>query len=350
MAAITKRPSGLFQAQVSFNANGKRKRITKGSFKTKTDAKKWAASYELKKDAGIHEDSNQLLSEYFLNWYQTYKTDITDVSLDQYHQAYLMIKKYASHATLDKFERSDFQKLINAYAEEHVKTSVFKRKGEIQAALRDAYADGIISKDPTVRITVTGKKSKSADLKFLESDDFEKLEEYSYQRTKITSYLAILIAIHTGLRSGEIRALTVADINFNDSTLSVNHSRDLYGHIKVPKTKNSIRTIKIDKKLLDVLKNYRDQKGYLANVSDGALNKTLKYALNSFAGKIITFHGLRHSHASFLLSKGISIQYVSERLGHANVAITQKVYAHLLQTKRLEEEDKTSKLMNFNRT
>ena len=59
------------------------------------------------------------------------------------------------------------------------------------------------------------------------------------------------------------------------------------------------------------------------------------------ASKIISPHGLRHTHASILIGNGVDIQYVSARLGHSNVEITQTVYTHLLDTKRELESDKT---------
>jgi len=51
-----------------------------------------------------------------------------------------------------------------------------------------------------------------------------------------------------------------------------------------------------------------------------------------------TLHALRHTHASMLLSEGLSIQYVSKRLGHANIEITWRVYSHLLEEQKLEED------------
>ncbi|MEE8830343.1 MAG: tyrosine-type recombinase/integrase [Leuconostoc gelidum] len=60
----------------------------------------------------------------------------------------------------------------------------------------------------------------------------------------------------------------------------------------------------------------------------------------------MTFHELRHTHASFLLSKDIAIQYVSERLGHADVNITLSVYAHLLDKKRNIETSKALTELN----
>lgn len=75
--------------------------------------------------------------------------------------------------------------------------------------------------------------------------------------------------------------------------------------------------------------------------TSNAVNKQLKRYLEQSDSKVITFHGLRHTHASYLLSKDIAIQYVSERLGHADVNITLSTYAHLLEKKRNIETIKT---------
>jgi integrase len=56
----------------------------------------------------------------------------------------------------------------------------------------------------------------------------------------------------------------------------------------------------------------------------------------------ITFHALRHTHASHLIDAGIDVVKISRRLGHASPAITLKVYAHLFRRR----DDKSSKAIN----
>ncbi|WP_342355415.1 tyrosine-type recombinase/integrase [Leuconostoc suionicum] len=77
--------------------------------------------------------------------------------------------------------------------------------------------------------------------------------------------------------------------------------------------------------------------------TNAAVNKLLRRYLKKNDSKLITFHGLRHTHASFLLLQDIVIQYVSERLGHADVNTTLSTYTHLLDKKRTLE---TNKILN----
>ena len=75
-------------------------------------------------------------------------------------------------------------------------------------------------------------------------------------------------------------------------------------------------------------------------MSNNSVNYALSRALTR-AGvhKKITFHALRHTHASILLSKGIQLLTVSKRLGHADPTITLQTYAHILKEKEAEENE-----------
>lgn len=66
-------------------------------------------------------------------------------------------------------------------------------------------------------------------------------------------------------------------------------------------------------------------------------NNRLKALCKKAEVPVITVHGLRHTHASVLLGAGVSIASVSQRLGHSNMATTQKVYLHII--KELEIKD-----------
>lgn len=73
-------------------------------------------------------------------------------------------------------------------------------------------------------------------------------------------------------------------------------------------------------------------------ISNTNVNKLLRKTLVNLNVDPITFHGLRHTHASILLYKKVSIYYVSERLGHADIDTTYKKYSHVIKELRLEDE------------
>lgn len=345
MASIVKTKSGTYRVRVSITKNGKRSYATKQGFHTKKEASLWAAERESGKVTD-HQNtySNYLLSEYFEEWFTTYKSDRSSATLYQYESTLTVIKEYLPDTYLNDFTRQKFQTFINDFGKNHARATVSKRKNHISQSLKDAYADGYIPRDPTIRIEIAGNDGKDKDLKFLEEDELLKLDKFVYNRLTDesgldkSSYLAIYIAIHTGMRLGEIQALNRNDLNVKEQLLVINKAVGKDKKIKSTKTSAGNRVIKVDSKLIEVLKPLS---GVFTQVSSNGVNRTLKSVLKELNCKIITFHGLRHTHASLLLRRGVAINYVSERLGHSSVAITQKVYAHLLETQRRQEEEKT---------
>lgn len=77
-------------------------------------------------------------------------------------------------------------------------------------------------------------------------------------------------------------------------------------------------------------------------VTNDRLNDVLCRCLRLKITSIITAHGLRHTHASILLYKGISLLYVSERLGHPSLDITISTYAHLMKELREKNSKQTT--------
>ena len=108
-----------------------------------------------------------------------------------------------------------------------------------------------------------------------------------------------------------------------------------------------MRDIKITNELANIISN---EKNNSTEFIFNCRRQTVRNRLDSLISKLdlqpITIHGLRHSHASYLLYKGVSINYVSARLGHANTSITQKVYAHMLKEEKTREQDKTIEILS----
>ena len=162
----------------------------------------------------------------------------------------------------------------------------------------------------------------------------------------------------TGLRQGECLALTWKDFkdNYLDiyKTISKEQENGQY-IINTPKTKNSIRKIKVDSHLVGLLnelkESYKKYEGFnddwyifggikpFAPTTIG--RKKDKYC--ALAGvKKIRIHDLRHSHASLLLSFGVPITVISQRLGHSDINMTLNTYSHLMP----RDEDKAINMIN----
>ena len=342
--SVYKRGTSWYSRVSRPDPHGGYQRINKGGFKTKREAQTWEAA--ILTGQRTENNRDQLLSDYFEDWFHTYKSNRANATIFQYENTYRTIKEFMPKATLQNFSRDDFQKFINRFGSDHAAKTVSKRKGQIAASLRDAYADGLIKIDPTVRLNVVYQKqnSKSADDKYLDEADADKMIDYCSKNLSRSNFM-ILTGIYSGARFGELRALIDDDIDTKNKVISINKSVDqLTGQSKETKNKTSNRVISMPDSWFVMYAQYQHNGTRLFDLSTNAINKDLKLIAKKLSIKQITFHGLRHTHASILLAHDVSMQYVSQRLGHANLLITEKIYSHLLKEKKEIENTKAMQL------
>lgn len=318
MASIYKRGK-IWTASVSVPDNGRYLKKTQSGFQTKKAATNWANETEVQKQNSELTKDNAIFVEVFEDWYHIFKEPQLQTATKQWYRTTLsLLTKKWGNKKMSEITSKDFQLLINEYGADHVKSSVSHIKNITSAFVRYAIDEGLI-------------------IRACESD-------------AVTSHM-ILTALYSGLRFSEVAGLTKDDFDFKNNTISVNKSWQIHDQaFKETKTKTSNREITISSEFMNKAKKWTFGERFAFQgengtpPSDNAANKQLKRFLERDNSTVITFHGLRHTHASFLLSKDISIQYVSERLGHADVNITLSTYAHLLEKKRHEETEKAINL------
>lgn len=172
--------------------------------------------------------------------------------------------------------------------------------------------------------------------------------------------LLVETAAYTGLRAGELAGLKKSDLNFFTNTLTVRRTiADVKGGLTegTPKSKASRRSFPIDEELASGLRGYTDglrSDDYIfGGVGRDGLRGPLRH--NQFQGRIfkpvveeldlkITFHDLRHFHASLLIANGFTVLEVAQRLGHDNPSITLDRYAHQFQAAEHETRARINRL------
>ncbi|MFD1418808.1 tyrosine-type recombinase/integrase [Companilactobacillus keshanensis] len=356
-----------------YDENGKKKPISKSGFKTSKEARIAGGIIELKyNQSGISEKENITFHDYAQSWIDTYKKDhISEHSYYIYSLIPTEIKNCFHETKLKDITKADYQNMITAYGKNHVRESVSKMNSRIKAIVQEAVDERIVYTNFTHNISIASKvASKDAGLKYIDEIEAKKLKTLCLQSLDMNSIgnYEIVFGLLTGCRIGEVSGLTWNNVHFKNKTVSIVNGYDYNGNngFKDTKTESSNRTIRISDELLSILKKlkkqqrelflkqgYRDidnlvfRNGNHQIISDNAVNKSLTTKLRDKvkSKNIITFHGLRHTHASILISHGVDIAYVSQRLGHKNVAITLNIYSHLLQKAKSQQEEKAMEIL-----
>ena len=178
----------------------------------------------------------------------------------------------------------------------------------------------------------------------------EQYEIFSSNIQKSAVKLAFDVLFYTGIRSGELLALTPADI-LPDKRLSINKNfakvkgQELFLEPKTPKSNIALPDFLYDDIKEYVAKLYgvqpNDRIFYFAK---HALDKEIKRIAEKAGLPQIRVHDLRHSHASMLIDMDFDILEISERLGHESVKTTLDTYSHLYPEKDTKLAGELNKL------
>ena len=172
--------------------------------------------------------------------------------------------------------------------------------------------------------------------KYLEPDELKKVVDAAdpdYQ--SIILFLAL-----SGLRIGEVIALTPADI---DDVIHVTKTYSTTtGEVGTPKTNESIRDVYIQKELKEVIENANSTKTALLTVGGKRIdyfkfNLYFAELTENTIGRRLSPHALRHTHVSLLAAAGVPLSLITRRLGHANSKITQEIYFHVTESLKDKE-------------
>lgn len=198
------------------------------------------------------------------------------------------------------------------------------------------------------------------DIQFMERVDFKNIEK-KYNKNKLEKklylekseledilnffensfiYPIIKIQVNTGLRIGELLALTFKDINENEININkIIYNKKLYNFTK---TNTSKRKIIINNELKNFIKKMEKTSKnknflFLTKKNDFFSCSRIDIELKKYKKIKLSSHIFRHTHASLLIEKGIPIDVISRRLGHNDIKITKEIYIHL--TKKMKEKE-----------
>ena len=351
MASVAKRPDGQWRARYRDDDGRERAR----HFDRKVDAQRWLDEVTVTLVGGTYVDptlGRQTFQAYAEAWRARQPHRPTTAKNVEQH-----LRRYAYDALGDRplaaIRPSEVQAWVTALSPRLAPSTLHTVVNTIRAAFAAAVRDRVIAHNPCVGVALPRVPRRRVEP--LTLDQVQRIIAATREQ-----YRALMVvAAGTGLRSGELFGLQVRHIDFLRRTLTVEQQvQQLPGHAVYdgpPKTQSSYRVVPLPQVVVDALSDHLRRHPAAANdfvftaPEGGPIVRTSfmhaawrPAAASAGLPKGVGLHSLRHFYASALIRSGLSVRVVSERLGHANAAMTLNVYAHLWP----DEEDRTRRALD----
>ena len=326
---------------------GQKKQKLKRGFKLQRDAKEWERAF-LEKLQGTPDMTFQALYELYME----------DASHRLRENSVTGKKNIFKNRILPYFK----DKPINAITPSDVRQW---QNEQIEKGYSEAYLDRIqntlttifnyavqfysLPVNPCIKAGHMGKRTRS--MQFWTLEQFNQVID---NVTNPTAYIALLVLFYSGMRFGELLALTLNDLNFTDNTInitkSLQHRVKLGDLVTPPKTANGIRKIIMPSGVMNQLSEYCSRIYGLSpddrvfTFTKSLIRGTMNRCAASVGVPLIRIHDLRHSHVSLLIDMGFSAHLIAERIGDT-VQMVNNTYGHLYPTKHQEVADKLNQLI-----
>ena len=360
--SIYKRKNGRWSAQISIQGQ----RVTK-YFNTQREGLDWLHSMRNQINAGLTLDGAQkTLSEFLEQWLGSIRVSVKVKTHSQYKQIVRMhITPTLGSIKLKDLRPDQIQALYNKKLDSGISArTLLLVHTVLRQSLKQALKWGTIGRNPTDAIT-RPKVIRAEMLTFTEDQarTFISLAE-------TTRYGALFnLALHTGMRQGELLGLKWIDLDWVKRKLQVRRQiQRIPGQglsFVEPKSAAGRRAISLSKNMVERMrKHYNEQSTIRENAGikwqendlvfpttlgtpmhPTSMYKDFKALLAKNDLPNIRFHDLRHTAATLMLQQGIHPKVVQERLGHADITLTLNTYSHVLPSMQEDAAEKLDELL-----
>lgn len=339
---------------------GKVLSTTRRGFMTKKEAKDALATLKVEISNGTFRKAQlETYQDIYDLWVNHYENTVEESTFVKTTRIFINhILPVMGMYKIDKIDVAVCQKHVDEWAK---KLKRFRMVKAYAAKILDfAIKRGYLQTNPFSLVEAPKKKKniridEDQEENFYDREQLVKLLASFEKESYLKVYSLFRLLAFSGMRKGEALALTWRDINFNDNEIRINKAlaRGKDNQLYVKSTKTGVaRTIKMDQKTMDLLKTWMKQqkKDYLllgyntiqpkqlvfSNETNDFLQPTktrkwLMHVINKYDLKMITTHGLRHTHCSLLFEAGATLKEVQVRLGHTDVKTTMDIYTHVTE-------------------
>jgi len=235
---------------------GKRKQKKKEGFKTKKEAQNYEREFLLKEASTPEMTFNSLVELYM----EDIKTRIRKNTFETKENIInTKVLPYFKNKPINAITASDVRQWQNTLIKENYKNTYIKTiNNQLSAIFNYAIRYHNLSRNPARETGPVGKK-KADRVSFWTVDEFKKAIQYLDEHDYITK-ISLEVLFWTGMRQGELYALTIKDIDFDNRIISISKSLSVLNNGKIliskPKTEQSERTVEVPQFLIDDIKEF----------------------------------------------------------------------------------------------
>lgn len=357
---------------------GKQVNVNKRGFDTSKEADVYFLREKLKfADEGRTKKAKKhTFRDVYAQWLDVYENTVKESTfwkIQDYFDLHILPK--FGDLLIAKITPNYIQQVVNEW---HKSFKQYKRLyNRFKRVMDYAVIQRFIKENPCDLVVVPTKK--------LDYGNKKKTKDF-YTRTELQQFLKAVethesydwytmfrLFAFTGIRRGELLALTWEDIDFTGNTLTVNKAlaegidRSLI--VQTPKSSAGVRVITLDDITLTTLRKWKlKQAEILMGFGHNAINKSqlifCQLEKNTFLNlgaprnalvritkkheiDMVNIHGFRHTHCSLLFESGVPMKDVMERLGHSDIQTTMNIYAHVTEDSRDKSAELFAKYANF---
>lgn len=332
------------------DAYGKKKHRKKRGFKTMREAKQFEAAQCLKTEG----DMDMFLEDFVEQYFEDKKNELKQRSIQ--NKRYMInqhILPYFGKLRMNEISPLQITKWQNEMYTKGFSESYLRMiQNQLTALFTHATTIYDLKSNPIKKVKRMGKNC-TRELNFWTIDEYDQFITTIEPNTKY--YVIFETLFWTGMRIGELLALTKNDIDFVNNKIKI--SKTYYRSkgediITPPKTEQSNRIIDIPNFLKTEIEDWSNSlygipdNARIFQIVAKAVENKLKRNIVKAKVKEIRVHDFRHSHASYLINQGVDALIIKERLGHTDIRITLNTYGHLYPN----QQKKVADMLEFNRS
>lgn len=355
--------TGRWQAEFNYTEESGQTQRKRKNFRYKSDAANWLLDQKTEYAQGKNKSETKfiyLFDEYYKLYKEPFIRQNTKYGWDLARSWF--IDYFGKNKLIDKITKDEYQSFILSKSKTNAKTSIRSSHQRLSEVFRYGVDEGYINRNPAKNARITGKGRR--DVQYLNIDQIKKLLNYIFTSHAPRRYHSdkptgtpwiVAAAVMTGCRLNELAGLTWDRVDTKNDVIHITRQLSRDGKFADLKTKSAYRDIPVPHSFIKRLLNIKDDGDtfvFYAQSNKPVQVTTANYELKSLLKQCkinahgFHFHSLRHSHVALLLSQGIDIYSISQRLGHSRFDITLNTYAYLMEEKKDKDNNKIVKCLD----